>query len=143
MKYLLDTNVYAEGCLSEENRSRFRKTFFPLLPATFFSAVVAYELAVNAENGRTRSLLQEFIGPMQRSGRIVNPNFEDWVEAAEVVTAIKKKDHSWKSKLPALLNDILIALSARRIGATLLTHNEKDFRLIRRYKVFSLTILKG
>ncbi len=43
MKYLLDTNVYLEACRSEETRNRFRTTFFPLLPATFLSAVVAYE----------------------------------------------------------------------------------------------------
>ncbi len=30
--------------------------------------------------------------------------------------------------VPVLLNDILIALCARRIGATLLTYSEKDFR---------------
>jgi len=43
--------------------------------------------------------------------------------------------------LPALLNDILIALCARRIGATLLTHNGQDFRLIRRHKEFALRVL--
>jgi len=49
-----------------------------------------------------------------------------------------RKDRSWRSKLPALLNDILIALSARRIGATVVTHNARDFRLIQRYRPFSL-----
>jgi hypothetical protein len=32
-----------------EARARFRAAFYPLLPVTFLSAVVAYELAVNAE----------------------------------------------------------------------------------------------
>jgi len=80
---------------------------------------------------------------MERTGRVVNPTFEDWVEASAVVTAIEKKDRGWRSKLPALLNDILIALCARRIGATLLTYNKDDFRLIRRHKNFSLRILEG
>lgn len=72
MKYLLDTNVYIEACQSEEKRARFRPTFFPLLPTTFLSAVVAYELYVNAQDRRTRSLVQEFISPMERTGRVVN-----------------------------------------------------------------------
>lgn len=38
--------------------------------------------------------------------------------------------------------DVLIALSARRIGATLLTHNRDDFRLIRRHADFSLRVLE-
>jgi predicted nucleic acid-binding protein len=141
LKYLLDTNVYLEAFRSEERKSQFRQTFLPLLPATFLAAVVAYELNVNAKNRETRSLLQEFIGPMERTGRVVSPTFGDWVEAAAVVTVIEAKARRWRSKLPSLLNDILIALSARRIGAILVTYNKDDFQLIRRYKDFSLRVI--
>jgi predicted nucleic acid-binding protein len=37
-----------------------------------------------------------------------------------------------------LWNDVLIALSARRIGATLVTRNVEDFELLRRYLRFEL-----
>jgi len=141
VKYLLDTNVYLEAVRSEDKRNQFRQTFFPLLPATFLSAVVAYELYVNSQNSPTRSLVREFIVPMERNGRVVTPTFADWLEASAVVEAIKEKERGWRSKLPVLLNDILIALCARRIGATLLTYNKDDFRLIRRHKDFSLRIL--
>lgn len=143
MKYLLDTNVYLSAGRSEETRARFRRTFYPLLPATYLSAVVGYELAVNAYNRRTRTLLFEFIRPLQQTGRVVTPAFDDWMMASEVVTAIGEKERSWRSKLPALLNDVLIALSARRIGAILLTYNRDDFRLISRYADFSLRILES
>lgn len=143
MKYLLDTNVYLGAVRSEEKRANFRRTFYPLLPATYLSAIVAYELAVNAYDRRTRTLVLEFIRPMQRTGRVVIPTFDDWIMASEVVTAIEQKEKSWKSKLPALLNDILIALSARRIGAIVLTYNRDDFRLIRHYADFSLRVLEG
>lgn len=143
MKYLLDTHVYLGACRSEVTRTQFRKTFFPLLPATFLSAVVAYELLVNARNARTQTLVREFTRPMERTGRVVSPTFEDWVQASQIVTAIEEKDRGWRSKLPSLLNDILIALCARRIGATLLTYNRDDFRLIRRYKDFSLQVVQA
>ena len=143
MKYLLDTNVYLGACRTEEKRARFRGTFLPLLPATFLSAVVAYELFVDAQDRRTRTLVQEFTRPMERTGRVVSPTFHEWVEAAEVVTAIEERDRAWRSKLPRLLNDVLIALSARRIGAMVLTHNRDDFRLIRRHVEFSLRVLEG
>jgi len=71
----------------------------------------------------------------------VSPAFDDWLDASGVVTAIEERDRGWQSKLPALLNDILIALCARRIGATLITHNGADFRLIRRHRGFSLRVL--
>ena len=143
MKYLLDTNVYLEAIRSEESRAQFRKTFYPLFPATYLSAVVSYELGVNAYNRRTVSLVQDFVRPMERTGRVVTPTFDDWTVASEVVTAIEARERSGRSKLPALLNDILIALSARRIGATLLTYNRDDFRLIRRHADFSLRVLEA
>jgi len=141
VKYLLDTNVYLGAFRSEQKKAQFRQTFFPLLPATHLSSVVAYELYVNAQDRRTRSLTQEFIHPMERSGRVITPTFDDWVEASDIVTAVEQKDRGWRSKLPALLNDILIALCARRIGATLLTYNKDDFQLIHRHKDFSLRVL--
>jgi predicted nucleic acid-binding protein len=143
VKYVLDTNVYLGACRSEETRTQFRKAFYPLLPTTFLSAVVAYELFVNARDVRTQTLLREFTRPMERTGRVVSPAFEDWVQASEIVTAIEAKERGWRSKLPGLLNDILIASCARRIGATLLTHNRDDFLLIRRHKDFSLRVVQG
>jgi len=71
----------------------------------------------------------------------VTPTFDDWVEASALVTAIELRDRGWRSKLPALLNDILIALSARRVGAMVLTRNRDDFLVIRRHKGFSLRVL--
>lgn len=141
MKVVLDTNIYIAACRSVASRAQFRSVFFPMLPVTYLAAVVAYELHVNAADRRTQQLLREFIAPMERSGRCIVPTFADWMEAAGIVTAIAERDHSWRSKLPALLNDILIALCARRIGATLLTYNAKDFRLIRRHKEFALHVL--
>jgi predicted nucleic acid-binding protein len=141
LKYVLDTNVYLEAARSDAARTRFREALLPLLPATFLSGVVAYELAVDARDRRTRGLVRQFLLPMERTGRIVSPAFDDWVDASEVVSSIEERDRSWRSKLPGLLDDILIALCARRIGATLITYNGDDFRLIRRHREFSLRVL--
>ena len=85
--------------------------------------------------------MRQWLLPMERTGRIVSPVFNDWVDASDVVSAIEDRDRRWRSKLPALLNDILIALCAGRIGAMLITHNGDDFRLIRRHRPFSLRVL--
>lgn len=116
MKYLLDTNVYLDASRSAARRDQFRTTFFPLLPATYLSAVVAYELMVNAADRRTRTSVEDFIRPLERTGRLVTPTFDDWVEASALVTAIELRDRG-------------------------LTRNRDDFLLIRRHKGFSLRIL--
>jgi len=143
VKVLLDTNVYLNAVRSDEGREQFRSLFFPLLSVTFLSAVVAYELAVDAASRQTRTLVEEFIRPMEATGRVVTPLRADWMMAAEVMTAVHDKAPSLRSKLPGLLNDILIALSARQIGAALFTYNRADFELIRRCGAdFSLRVLE-
>ena len=141
MKYLLDTNVYHGAAGSEERAAGFGATFFPLLPSTYLSAVVAYELLVDAQGRQTRDLVEAFVAPTRRAGRIVSPVFEDWTAAASILTTISERAPSWRTKLRGLLNDVLIALCARRIGATLFTYNARDFRLIRRHYEFSLRVL--
>jgi predicted nucleic acid-binding protein len=143
LKVLLDTNVYITALRSKAERERFRNTFYPLLPATVLSAVVVYELSVNAENARTRELLEEFVSPMEKAGRVVTPTFADWQSAAKVVSVIARKEGAWRTKLPALLNDVLIALSGRRAGAEVVTYNGEDFRLIRRHTEFALRVLEA
>jgi predicted nucleic acid-binding protein len=142
VKYILDTNVYLAAFRSVATRAQFRQAFFPLLPATFLSAVVAYELSVDARDSFTRDLVRDFIHPLERARRLVTPSFDDWMEASRIITSIAERNRGWRSKLPALLNDVLIALTARNIGAILLTHNREDFLLIRRYKNFELRILE-
>jgi predicted nucleic acid-binding protein len=143
VKVLLDTNVYITALRSQAERARFRAAFFPLLPATVLSAVVAYELSVSAADVATRDLLAEFIAPMERAGRVVTPLFADWQSAAEIVSAIARKDGAWKSKLPTMLNDVLIALSARRAGAQVVTYNGRDFRLIKKHTDFALRVIEA
>jgi predicted nucleic acid-binding protein len=46
-----------------------------------------------------------------------------------------------RSKIPTLWNDLLIALCARQVGATLVTHDAQDFELLRPYVRFDLHIL--
>ena len=46
-----------------------------------------------------------------------------------------------KVKLPGLVNDCLLALSARSLGATLYTRNRGDFMLLQSVRAFSLVVI--
>ena len=51
---------------------------------------------------------------------------------------MRKREHYDVSKIRELAFDVLIALSARSIGATVITSNETDFQAIRRHLPFHL-----
>jgi hypothetical protein len=60
----------------------------------------------------------------------------------KVVAVVLEKTPQLRSKLASgLLNDILIALSARSIGARVVTGNGQNFRLIQQFRVFALEII--
>ena len=72
---------------------------------------------------------------------MIAPNFQAWKEAGKSIARITQIEPGLKSKVQQVLNDILLALCARRIGADLYTFNRDDFALIRRHRPFSLKSL--
>ena len=83
---------------------------------------------------------------IERAERIVAPSHivacGRWKEVGTVVATLAEKAPQWRDKLShGLLNDILIALSGRSIGATVITRNGEDFRLIRQFQAFALEVI--
>ena len=71
----------------------------------------------------------------------MTPTHGSWNETGRILAKIGTEEPGYKSKFPVLFNDILIALCALQIGASICTGDEEDFRLIRRYKRFDLEII--
>lgn len=141
MPILLDTNVYLFALKSKEGASFFERHFLPLVFRTYLSSIVAEELYAGARDAGAVRLVERHVGALERVGRVVNPTFQDWKEAGKLVAQITRKEPGRKPKIQHMLNDVLLALSARRIGADLFTFNRDDFELIRRHKPFSLKVL--
>ena len=105
-------------------------------------SVVAEELFAGALDAPGIALVDRHLGALRRAGRVVAPSTEDWIAAGKLIAKITQREPDKKSKVQQqLLNDILIALSARRIGATVFTFNRDDFELIGRHRSFSLEVL--
>jgi predicted nucleic acid-binding protein len=138
---LLDTNVYLFATKSDEGASFFTRHFLPSVFRTYLSSIVVEELYAGAVDAGAVRLVERYVGALERAGRVVNPTFQDWKEAGKLVVQMTRKEPGRKSKIQQMLNDILLALSARRIGADLFTYNRDDFELIRRHKPFSLKVL--
>ena len=121
MKFLLDTNVYIEASSSVEKWNTFQDVIIPLLPFTYLSSVVAFELKLASRSEMNEKILINHIQALEKVGRLMNPNFQDWVMASEYM-----KNRKFRSDLC----DVLIGCSARRIGALLFTFDFKDFTFL-------------
>ncbi len=129
-RYVFDTNIYIE-CLQDRDFSvRHETEYHHRIPFTFFCSVVVQELLLGCIHDLALKRVQTFYKPFERVNRMVNPLYRDWEEAGIVGQKIVRKHPSLKTKRFALINDILIALCCRRIGATLITRNGKDFQVI-------------
>jgi predicted nucleic acid-binding protein len=139
---LLDTDVYLFAIRSEAGAAFIENRFIPLVFQTYVSGVVVEELYAGALDSQAVRLVERYVGALERAGRVIAPSFQDWKEAGKLIARITRKEPALKSKTQQILNDILVSLCARRIGADLYTFNRNDFELIRRHKSFSLKLLK-
>ena len=98
------------------------------------AAVVLHEL----RRGARTTLELRFVNELTRKIRIITPADRHWLESAEILSVIGRKRGYGPNKVRALAFDALIALSARDIGATLITCNPGDFEEIHTYKPFKV-----
>ena len=112
-------------------------------PAGFvMSAVVMQELAAGAVDDSELKLLHAAHRAYEKEGRLLVPLGDDWWQAGKVLNSLlrglKSKREGLTPKLPhtekhRIISDVLIAVTARRAKATIITDNLKDFEKIGRY----------
>ena len=140
---LFDTSVYVSMLRNAAFAAEFRPHYLRDLPLTSFSSVVVQELLAGARTPRQRRQVAALYTPFERVRRIITPSHLVWKEVGSVVAVMLERTPQFRSKLASgLLNDILIALSARSIGARVVTANGQDFRLIQQFRVFALEVIE-
>ncbi|MBI4714611.1 MAG: PIN domain-containing protein [Nitrospirae bacterium] len=140
-KFLIDTNLYIDFLRSGKYHSRIETIYIQKTSGIFLSAVVAQELLTGAVSRQGIRNVQSLIAPFERRDRVVTPIYSDWKTAGETLSRLFRGYPSARSKLPTLVSDTLIALSARRIGATLYTNNRRDFEWVQKYIPFSFEVI--
>jgi predicted nucleic acid-binding protein len=100
------------------------------------SAVVLAELW----RGATTRAEQLFLRALERRFPVFPPSQGNWLESGQLLLKMQR-DHGFEGrKLRDLHFDVLIALTARSHGATLITSNRAEFELIREYRAFKLEV---
>lgn len=126
----LDTSVYIENF-------RTGRYTLALLRSPWIircSAVVLHEL----RRGARTPLELGFVMELARKVQVLTPTERHWIESAEILSRIRRKKGYDPNRLRGLAFDVLIALSARDTGGTLITCNREDFVEIGRHTSFKV-----
>lgn len=121
------------------------------MPKNFLmSAIVLMELTGSAKDQTRRKTYERAFRQFQQNNLLIVPNAEDWLLASKIIfllTEHRRREGKGRLKrLPPgasqrLALDVLIAVSARRWKAHVVTENWADFKAIQRY--CNATVIKA
>ncbi len=106
------------------------------------SAVVLQELVAGANDASALKILERSRNEYRKLNRLLVPTEEDWWHAGLVLNALQRGRKSRKTgkilKMSAaerarIINDVLIARTAKRAGVMVVTDNINDFKKIRNF----------
>ena len=129
---IFDTSVFIDHLRTNRHADRLEN----LSGLIRNSSVVLSELA----RGATHESELDFVSILAKNHPILTPTERNWLESGSLLYRMREDRGFSPGKLRDLHFDVLIALTARNHGATIITSNQADFEQIRRYKEFHLEI---
>lgn len=114
------------------------------IPAAGFalSAIVVQEMTAGAADRSNLKRWEHVWRIYEKANLLLVPTGEDWYEAGKILNSLlrglKSQSQGLTPKLhpddkQRLVRDVLIARTAKRVGATVVTDNVKDFERIKRF----------
>lgn len=130
MKTVFDTNVWVRFFRRPDDRAALEARL--KRPLVLMSSVVVMELRAGCPTRREAAELDLFLKPYEKAGRVVSPDMGAFYEAGNVLAKLGAEGVS-PAERRRLTNDVLIAVTAVRHGARVITSNVRDFAKIERY----------
>ena len=103
--------------------------------AVWLSSVVLEELYAGVSL-RDRHIVERLERDFHRARRILVPNLTDWTQTGTVLARLAAKYDYEQIGKGRLTNDALIAMSAGRLGITVITRNARDFEKLAEFRPF-------
>ena len=103
--------------------------------AVWLSSVVLEELYAGVSL-RDRYIVERLERDFHRARRIVVPNLTDWTQTGTVLARLAARYDYEQIGKGRLTNDALIAMSAGRLGITVITANARDFEKLAEFRPF-------
>jgi predicted nucleic acid-binding protein len=107
----------------------------------YISTVVLLELQAGATEPADAKAVNALYRTFARTGRLLSPFPEIYWRAGSVLRVLQHRQGFNPRTRFRLVNDCLIALSSRQIGATVITRNKRNFRLIQQVAPFPLVVV--
>jgi predicted nucleic acid-binding protein len=108
----------------------------------YLSSIVLLELYTGAHDAAQIQWIDNHLRlPFRARERIVSPMVNDYTRAGQILAELQRTKGYDLRKSYGLQNDVLIALTARRIGATVITKNRRDYEEIQAIRSFSLHVV--
>lgn len=101
----------------------------------WLSSVVLEELYAGV-SARSRHPVARLERDFHGAGRILVPNLTDWTETGKVLALLAAQYDYEQIGKGRLTNDALIAVSAGRLGITVITANARDFGKLAEFRPF-------
>ena len=131
---LFDSSVYISG-IRRGNDAVLAQRRLSTDTLLWLSSVVLEELYAGAV-GSIGDSIERLEHDFERAKRILVPNLGDWTQTGRVLARVAAKYGYERIGQGRLTNDALIAMSAGRIGARVITINERDFRKLAEFRSF-------
>lgn len=129
---IIDTSIYVD--LLRHGSFANELLTLPYLVRT--SAVVLSELRRGASLAKERRWLDE----LESNHRVFSPGLWEWRRSAQILERLRRSRGYDAKKIRDLHFDALIALTARAVGAVLVTANRDDFETLRAEEHFELLV---
>jgi len=136
-RLIIKTSLYIDWL----NDGRHESILFQPDAVKFMSTVVMMELLAGAYSVHDRTRLHDLFATFTKLGRIVTPSSATYQEAGDVLRQLQTVHGYNLQKSRSLTNDVLIALSARMIGGSVVTQNKQDFLAIQSIRAFKLSLV--
>jgi hypothetical protein len=136
-RVVIDTNIYIDWL----NKGLYEEVLFQSGAVKHLSSIVMMELWAGAFSTRDRKLLRQITTNFAKAGRMLLPTVGIYEEAGEVLRRLQIVQGYTTTSASTLANDVLIALSARSIGAMVVTQNRRDYVAIQGLRPFKLNVV--
>lgn len=137
-RLVIDTNIHIDWF----NAGRHEDILFQRDSVKHLSAVVLMELRAGAFSLRDRRLVQRVEVAFAKAGRILVPSRGVFSDAGDALRRLQANRGFRIESSHSIVNDVLIALSARSIGATVVTQNGDDYQAIQVVRPFQLSVVR-